>query len=69
MAAFVIALVMLPLSVSVAVSDHRHDRAAERRTLTHKAGQQATALEEYFARARSITLLTAHNPAFADFYA
>jgi PAS domain S-box-containing protein len=51
----------------------RHDaqRDAQRsldRTLTNGANERALELEYYFSRARSIVLLTANVPAFADFY-
>jgi hypothetical protein len=37
--------------------------------LANTASAQAQVLEDYFARARSIDLLTANNPAFRRFYA
>jgi diguanylate cyclase (GGDEF)-like protein len=37
--------------------------------LANTASAQAQVLEDYFSRAQSIDLLTAHNPAFQDFYA
>ena len=49
------------------------ERSAERRSadlaLTGMATDEAAQLEDYFARSRSIMLLTAQNPAFRDFYA
>ena len=41
----------------------------ERNDLTHDAAEQAQVLNAYFARARSIILLTAHSSEFRQFYA
>ncbi len=36
--------------------------------LVHVAAERAAAVEAYFERARAVTLVTSHNPAFAQFY-
>jgi diguanylate cyclase (GGDEF)-like protein len=50
-----------------------HDGSARERAddgaLVHVAEGEAGQLQEYFGRARTINLITAHNPAFSDFYA
>ena len=46
---------------------HQEQRRTDQRLAT-SAGDEAVQVEEYFERARSIILLTAHNPAFRAFY-
>jgi diguanylate cyclase (GGDEF)-like protein len=63
----------LPSSWSWEASASGVQHRTERRTaidqaLTNTAGDESAQLEAYFARARAITLITAHNPAFRDFY-
>jgi diguanylate cyclase (GGDEF)-like protein len=66
--AAIVGIALLPLSVGVAVRERSAQRADLQSTLTTTASDEAGRLEAYFARARSIILLTAHNPAFQDFY-
>src|SRR5215210_74812 len=68
LAAFVAAIAMLLLSVGTAILEHDHDRAEQDRALAHEAAEQTKVIEDYFERARTITLITAQNPAFAEFY-
>jgi diguanylate cyclase (GGDEF)-like protein len=64
----VLSIALLAMSLGVAVNDHnRHESAAER-MLDDKAGTQASALDASLARARTITLVMAHNEAFRGFY-
>jgi diguanylate cyclase (GGDEF)-like protein len=66
--ALVLSIALLPLSLGVAVNDHnRHQDAAER-ALDDEAGTHASSLEASLARARTITLIMAHNAAFRGFY-
>jgi diguanylate cyclase (GGDEF)-like protein len=64
-----VAICLLPVGIGSGTSAHSHAAAALDGALANTAGAQAQVLEDYFARARSIDLLTANNPAFQDFYA
>lgn len=63
------ALVLLIVSVAVGFAGHARAVTREGNDLTHDAAQQAQVLDAYFARARSIILLTAHSSEFRQFYA
>src|SRR3712207_3255229 len=63
-----VAICLLPVGIGSGASAHSHAKAALDGALANTAGAQAQVLEDYFARARSIDLLTANNPAFLDFY-
>jgi diguanylate cyclase (GGDEF)-like protein len=62
------AIVLLSVGIGVGVSEHSHAEATLNGSLATRASQQAEILDDYFSRARSIDLLTANNPAFAEFY-
>jgi diguanylate cyclase (GGDEF)-like protein len=62
-------VLLLAGSVALGVHARAEKRGSVERALLLKASEEAEQLEEYFARSRSITLITAHNPAFRDFYA
>ncbi|HSO51390.1 MAG TPA: HD domain-containing phosphohydrolase [Actinomycetes bacterium] len=62
------AICLLPVGIGSGTSAHSHAVAALDGALANTAAAQAQVLEDYFARARSIDLLTANNPAFQDFY-
>jgi hypothetical protein len=62
------AIVLLTVGVGVGMSEHSHAVATLNGALATSASQQAEILDDYFARAKSIDLLTAHNPAFVEFY-
>jgi diguanylate cyclase (GGDEF)-like protein len=64
-----VAICLLPVGIGSGTSAHSHAVAALDGALANTASTQAQVLEDYFARARSIDLLTANNPAFQDFYA
>jgi diguanylate cyclase (GGDEF)-like protein len=66
--ALVLSIALLPLSLGVAVNDHNRHQAATERALDDKAGTHASALEASLSRARTITLVMAHNAAFRGFY-
>jgi len=63
---------LLPLGLGAAVLQARA-RANQRdvldRSLAAEVTAQVSVLDSYFERARAVTLLTAQNPAFRDFYA
>src|SRR3954463_12738680 len=67
-AMLLMALCLLPAGMGAAMGQRSQARAALDAGLAHAAKEQAGVLSDYFARARSLTLLAAHNPAFADFY-
>jgi diguanylate cyclase (GGDEF)-like protein len=63
-----LAIVLLSVGIGVGVSERSHAVATLHGALATKASKQAEILDDYFARAQSIDLLTAHNPAFGEFY-
>jgi HD-GYP domain-containing protein (c-di-GMP phosphodiesterase class II) len=63
-----VAICLLPVGIGSGASAHSHAVAALDGALANTASGQAQVLEAYFARARSIDLLTANNPAFRRFY-
>jgi diguanylate cyclase (GGDEF)-like protein len=63
-----LAIVLLSVGIGVGMSEHSHAVATLNGALATRASQQAEILDDYFARAQSIDLLTAHNPAFGEFY-
>jgi diguanylate cyclase (GGDEF)-like protein len=67
--ALIVGVVLLAGSVALGVRDQTEKRRSVEQALLNKAGDESGQLEDYFARARSINLITAHNPAFRDFYA
>jgi diguanylate cyclase (GGDEF)-like protein len=62
-------LTLLVVGVAGGLSARTGESSRVRNALTHDAAEQSQVLDAYFARASSIILLTAHNPAFAQFYA
>ena len=63
------ALVLLIIGVSAAFAGHTRALTREGNDLTHDAAEQVQVLDGYFARARSIILLTAHSAEYRRFYA
>ena len=53
---------LLAVSIGLGLRDRGEQQRASDQALTSKAADQATRLEEYFARARSIMLITAQQP-------
>jgi diguanylate cyclase (GGDEF)-like protein len=66
--ALVVSIALLLLSVGVAVNDHNRHQAAAQREMDDEAGAHAAMLDASMARARTITLVMAHNAAFRGFY-
>ena len=62
------AICLLPVGIGSGTSAHSHAVADLDGALANTASAQAQVLEDYFARAQSIDLLTANNPAFRRFY-
>src|SRR3954463_12792931 len=67
-AMLLMALCLLPAGMGAAMGQRSQASAALDAGLAHAAKEQADVLSDYFARSRSLTLLAAHNPAFAHFY-
>jgi diguanylate cyclase (GGDEF)-like protein len=67
--ALIAAIGLLLVAVGAAAAEHSRERDTLDRTLRGVAAEHAQKLEHYFQRARSLTLVTANNPAFAGFYA
>jgi diguanylate cyclase (GGDEF)-like protein len=63
------AVALLVVAVSGGVSRRTGELTRERNDLAHEAMEHAQILDAYFARASSVILLTANNPAFRQFYA
>jgi diguanylate cyclase (GGDEF)-like protein len=66
--AVLIGLLLVPATLAISAVERTQKRAALDTALRGKAQDEAQALDGYFARARSIDLITAHNPGFLDFY-
>src|SRR4051812_32919651 len=60
---------LLAGSIGLGIHDRGERQRADDGALVHVADSEAAQLQEYFGRARSINLITAHNPAFSAFYA
>ena len=66
--ALIVAIAMLALSLGVAVNEHNRHHAAAERTMDGEAATHASLLDASMDRARTITLVVAHNAAFRGFY-
>lgn len=64
-AAFIIGVLLIPTALGVAKFDRDRDVSELERTLVAETDEHGGALESYFARARSIVLLTGNSPAFS----
>src|SRR6266508_640022 len=61
-------VLLLAGGAGLGVRERSQKRIALDHNLTNKVDDDASRLEAYFDRARSIMLITAHNPAFQNFY-
>jgi diguanylate cyclase (GGDEF)-like protein len=68
LAALLLAVALLLFAVGEAAADHGRKRDVLERSLRAEASEQAEKLNNYFNRARSLTLVTANNPAYREFY-
>jgi diguanylate cyclase (GGDEF)-like protein len=66
--ALILAIALLALSLGLAVNDHNRHQSAAQRAMDDEAGTHASTLDASMARARTITLIMAHNAAFRGFY-
>jgi len=62
-------LILLIIGITAGFTGHTRALTRERNELTHDAAEQAEVLNDYFARAGSIILLTAHSSEYRRFYA
>ena len=62
-------VLLLAGGAALGVRERSQTRLDLDHTLVNEVDQHANRLEAYFQRARSIMLITAHTPAFRDFYA
>jgi diguanylate cyclase (GGDEF)-like protein len=65
-AALIVGVVLVPTALGVAKIDRDRNVSELERALAAETDEHGSALESYFARARSIVLLTANSPAFAN---
>jgi diguanylate cyclase (GGDEF)-like protein len=68
LSALVVSLILIPLSLGIAVTDHNRRGSDLDRRLADAAESHAAALDATFLRARTIMLITGHNAAFREFY-
>jgi diguanylate cyclase (GGDEF)-like protein len=66
--AVVTGVLLLAGGAALGVRERSQERLAVDHALTNRVDEDASRLEAYFERARSIMLITAHNPAFRAFY-
>src|SRR3954466_15549010 len=69
LAALIVGVLLIPTALGVAKLDHDRDKSELERSLVAETDEHGGALESYFARSRSITLLTGNSPAFANLLA
>jgi len=65
-AALIVGVVLLPTALGLAKADHARDVSQVERMLVAETEEHGGALDNYFTRARSVVLLTANSPAFAN---
>jgi diguanylate cyclase (GGDEF)-like protein len=66
--ALVIGVLLLAGGTALGVREGSHKRLDVDHMLSNTVDQDSSRIEAYFERARSVMLLTAHNPAFRAFY-
>ncbi len=64
--ALILGVLLIPTSLGLANLDHDRKVSETERRLEAETGEHGGALDDYFARARSIVLLTANSPAYAN---
>src|SRR3954469_17938798 len=65
-AALIVGVVLIPTALGLAKLDHDREVSQLERSLVAETDEHGGALESYFARSRSIVLLTANTPAFTN---
>ena len=66
LAALMVGVILIPTALGLAKMDHDRAVSEVERMLVADTDEHDGALESYFSRARSIVLLTANSPAFAN---
>ena len=69
LAALLVGFVLIPASIGMAIVQHDRKTESRTRALQNESRVQSQQLADYYARARSLALITARNPSFRDFYA
>jgi diguanylate cyclase (GGDEF)-like protein len=64
--ALIVGVILIPTALGLAKVDHDRDVAHSERMLVAETEEHGGALDNYFLRARSVVLLTANSPAFAN---
>jgi diguanylate cyclase (GGDEF)-like protein len=64
--ALIVGVLLIPTALGVAKLDRDRDLSQLERGLTGETEAHGGAVDNYFARSRSVVLLTANSPAFAD---
>src|SRR3954464_10030913 len=64
--ALIVGVLLIPTALGMAKLDHDRDASELERALVAETDEHGGALESYFARSRSIVLLTANTPAFGN---
>src|SRR4051794_19182007 len=65
-AALIVGVILIPTALGLAKIDHDREASQLQRLLVAETDEHGGALDGYFARARSIVLLTANAPAFSN---
>jgi diguanylate cyclase (GGDEF)-like protein len=65
--ALLVGIALVPIAYGLAANEHATRAGDLRRQLVNEAGAHAADIDAYFARARSMTLLTVNQPAFRRF--
>jgi len=61
-----VGVILIPTALGLAKIDHDREASQVERALVADTDKHSGALDNYFARARSVVLLTANSPAFAN---
>jgi diguanylate cyclase (GGDEF)-like protein len=64
--ALIVGVILIPTALGLAKVDHDRDVSQSERMLVAETEEHGGALNNYFVRARSVVLLTANSPAFAN---
>jgi diguanylate cyclase (GGDEF)-like protein len=62
------AVALLAIGAGTGLAGHANALTRQRQELMQRATEQSQVLDDYFERSRSIMLITAQNPAFAELY-
>src|SRR3954453_4100279 len=65
-AALIVGVLLIPTALGLAKMDHDREVSQVERMLVAETDEHGGGLDNYFARARSVVLLTANSPAFAN---